>query len=265
MPNQWIADNGLGKGSEVTVSSDNSCLIVNRNEIPKGKRATIAIGIATPKVLTTFITGLFTAGFDEFELKFEKKLTKDAYNKLKELIFNFGLNMIELTDDSVKLNVNISITDIKTFTRDYLYKLLNYTRMVLTKTDDEIVEEQLRSIYYNRYIMLRSIYRFQKGLSSSDLKNYESNFYYDLAMNLNRLAINIRRVNDSAYLEKVKNILEKFLLVYKSPEINSLKNLLSLVEEIEVEDWSKNYGKRRVYRCLKDMIRCAVEVYFAKI
>jgi hypothetical protein len=268
LPTKWIRDNKLKKGDELDLLISNKNIIIQPVEESgkEVKRISVKLNTTNRRILRRVIISLFTVGFDEFEIKLNKKLKPASFKELKEIVARLGLNMIDVTDDKIKLNVNLSITDIKKFTRDLLYKTLNYTRMILNKRED-LVKEQVPSFYNQRFTILRTLNRHEQSLTSLDIKPHDAYFYRILGINLGRLIIHLSYIKDVNFVEEVKKLFEKILILYDKPELDLLLDINRKSDKLNVKepekvDSNQDYRKRKSNRCIRDIVNTMLDHYF---
>lgn len=255
MPTQWISDNKLIKGSEVNVNSSIKSLTISPQCLDiRTKSISLPMNSDNPEIIAEMVTHLFVAGYDEFELKFNNKLKKDSYDKLKKLMRTLGLNMIDLSDKSIKFYINISIDDIIKFGRDLVYKALNFTRMLLINEGNELLDEFITSFRYAILILLRSVNKYQLGQLQLNIKSYEIRFYNTLAIELKSILIHLRVLKNKNYISLVKKIFERLLILFDNPKLDGLIELKQMIFDLpsdEIID-EESYRKAKIKR---DLIR----------
>ncbi len=257
LPTEWIKNNRLNKGSELRFNFVGNKLII---EPSLTNKKVVSINLKVNeydvKILRQMITGLFIAGFDEFTLELNKPLNNELFRNLKELTSNIGLNMIDINNNSIKLNTNLSVNNIHKFVHDVIYKALNTVRMILNNENKELINHQEISLYYSRFIILRSLNRHLLSLNKLDIKPFEINLLRILAINLNRMIIHLRKINDKSFIKNIKHLFEKILVNYDKPNITQLNKLFTLINELKIDFVNNNedYHKRRVTRCFEDII-----------
>lgn len=260
LPNQWIEENTLLQGNDLNVNLNKDSIIVTPlKSSQKIRKTSLNINIDNPDILAKTVTNLFVAGYDEFELNLNKELTKSSLEKLKELVNKLGLNMVDISSRQVKFYVNLSIDDLKRFTRDYIYKALNLMRMI--NEGGKLVDELITSFFYYRFITQRSIIK-QNKLTPTEIQLYNT-----IAINLGRFLIHLKKLNDHEFLNKIKNIFEKILSVYDKPDFMKLVELRKDSEDIFEEEPENNeeYHKTRISRFIKDIIDGITINYFADL
>ncbi len=257
LPTEWIKNNRLNKGSELRFNFAGNKLIIEPSLIDK-KIVSVKLKVNEydVKSLRQMITGLFIAGFDEFTLELSKPLSHELFKNLKELTSNIGLNMIDINNNLIKLNTNLSVNNIHRFVRDVIYKALTTVRMILNNGNEELINHQEVSLYYSRFIILRSLNRHLLSIDKLDIKPFEVSLLRTLAINLNRIIIHLRKVSDKSFIEDVKHLFEKLLVNYDKPDINQLNKLFNTINKLKIEFVNNNedYRKRRVARCFEDII-----------
>ncbi len=270
MPTDWVLSNNLIRGSEVNINRFNNSIIINPSSINRSKRViTVSLKDNNINSLINIITRLFVAGFDEFTVKFNNQLSSDSLTELRSAINHLGLNMIDISSNSISLNVNLSINDLHKFISDLLYKSLNVVRMISNDTNNDMINHQITSFYYYRFMVLRSLYRFQLGIEQISIKPYEVNFLRTLAVNLTRLLVHLVKVNDESFINDVKHFLEKLNVVFDKPNLDKLNELLVLSDKLKIDEnkvkSNEDYRKRRVNRCVEDIVRFFISDYLVSV
>ncbi|MFA5303282.1 MAG: hypothetical protein WC393_01970 [Candidatus Nanoarchaeia archaeon] len=251
VPTKWVNDNCLKKGNELNVAINSEGVLIKNIKNKKNiKKISLKIKTSNPKVISNAIMNLFVIGYDEFELILDKKIEKNDYKKLKEFIVLFGLNIVDLTDKIIKLYTNVEINDLKRYVKEYLYKSLNVSRMLLENTSKELLEEQYSSFYYFRFLVQRTINRHNLGLINLDFNNFWAHYYENVALCLSKIINYMIQIKDKKFIEKCKFLFEKLLIQYSELNFEKINDLFSFVEALSnnnVENY-QDYYKRRIYK-----------------
>lgn len=258
LPQKWIDDNLLTKGSEVNVDPFLNNIVVSVSSTNKNSVRKISLMINTlePEIITDMISHLFVAGYDEFELKFQSELNEETVKLIKNTIKDLGLNMMDLTQRSVKLYMSMSVNDIRKFARDSIYKALNFIRMLTGKEKKALLEEVVTSLYSFMFITLRSLTRYQQGLCQLNIKPYETRFYNTLASDLPHLLIHLMDIKDDKYIAEVKKVFEKLLVIFDKPDLTSIIELKRIILKLYPDKTTdeESYHKTRVGRFLREIV-----------
>jgi hypothetical protein len=261
LPTPWIKNNNLKKGAELDVQTNDNVITIKplSSSSKNYKKTSLKIKKAGSEAIKNIIMSLFVAGYDEFKLSFSEELSNEQFLKIKKIITSLGLGIINLNKKEVKIDVNIEISDVKKFVHNLIYQSINFCRMTIEKENTDLLKEQFTYFYNQRYILVRTIYRYQQGLTNLEIKPYEANFYHNIGRHITHLIIHMSYLKDKKYLDNLLKILEKFLTEYDNPNLEKLTELNDYIENLDVSEAEKvtnneNYRIRRVYRSLKDII-----------
>lgn len=261
LPNDWIKDNKIEKGSELEVqaSRENLVLTAQSNERTV-KKSVLTLATNNPEIIIKFIKAGYIAGNDDLEIK-TSLLSDEALMKISRLVKNLNLNMIQVSKYGFHLKASTSIDDLPLFTWEFIYKIINIIRMAVTGERKEVINEQANSIYYNKLVIQRTVYRYQQLLTNQRIKPFEANLHLIMAINFNKIVHYLTQVKDKKYLNTLLTFMEKLLNVYNYTYLKPLTELMVELKELKNED---NALKNKTYRLLSEVISTLTEYYMAE-
>ncbi|VVB75371.1 Uncharacterised protein [Candidatus Tiddalikarchaeum anstoanum] len=166
LPAEWIRENNLKQGNELIVSSEGRTIILSSQDIGLTKKE---INFNTSNTnfdsLAQLVRSCFESGADSIKINLIEKLNDKSINSLKKRIQkDYGLQMIEITKEYIKIQIVMQGSDINSLLNAILSSTLNAFRALLNN-DKEMLDSHVEQMQFYRHLIRRTI-RLSKKVSS---------------------------------------------------------------------------------------------------
>lgn len=237
LPTEWVKVWGIKKGEEVEVTESGPRLIVSTNQARDVKRGEINISDASEQTLKWILSSMHKKGYDEIELKTDKKEHGKIVDDMLRDVF-LGLAVINKTPNSITIRAVSRELD------DQLSTIIRRAFLVTVQMSEDLAkisktksEEDLETIFINEKLNNQLTNFIERVINKKGLDEpIKNSFLYVIIWNLEKVGDQFKKMgeqiktkknidkNAQILLERTAHLFREYYNLFYNFNIKSLTN-----------------------------------------
>lgn len=259
LPNKWIKDNSLTKGTDVDIEEIDNMLIISPTEVKLRLETMIQLTGNTESAIRTIITNTYRKGYDKIIIEYDNEEQFKILQKIiKTKLIGFDILKKERNKCIVESVTEPSIDQFENILSKIFYNTGQLFESVMNKAegkehdDIEDIEERIQS--YDNFC--------RRVISKDKLKNKKSEFLWTFLTLINhgqREIYHLSKIMNSKMSKEVIDLLKDAEKLFKLIEQSYFKKDRTLLADIHF--FEKNIIYKKGYELLQKKGKENIYVY----